>query len=98
MTKFIHIRTQDEQGRIAAHGGVTVAYVEHEDHSQATYAISICTRNDNYDKRRGRQIAQGRLWKRRAANDQFRGTIDLVEGLPVPNQIVAAILGEQENV
>ena len=61
--KFIHRRPMVSMSgwapSIASRGGFTVAYRELEDGVE--YSVATCSTRDNYNKKLGRTIAQGRL-------------------------------------
>lgn len=63
MTKFIHIRRGIGAG-LQEKGGATIAYEFNPDTRQAQYAVAKCSTRDNYCKKIGRDIAQGRLLNR----------------------------------
>lgn len=61
--KFIHRRPvvslSGWEPSIASRGGFTVAYRELE--NGVEYSVATCSNRDNYNKKLGRAIAQGRL-------------------------------------
>lgn len=57
--RFRHMRVVKD-GKIFNMGGVTVAFKEIAP-GAITYAIARCSINDNFDKAKGRVIAEGRL-------------------------------------
>jgi len=61
MTKeeMIHFRTQNPDGSINPCGGVTVCYYVTEDGNQCYFGSSVCSANDNYQKRLGSIKARG---------------------------------------
>lgn len=61
-TTFMHYRKFDRRGQIQPKGGLTVAI--QQDGSQLTIALARCGRKDNFDRRMGRTIAEGRLRSR----------------------------------
>jgi len=78
MTKFIHFRNVDdtETGTTATKGGVTVAFSEGEGH--LTYAVAHCSPRDNYCRKTGRAIAEGRLKAGKSHKVVFGGNDDSV--------------------
>lgn len=66
---FIHIRERDEKNQIKSKGGMTVAYEWIDNDGQPTdekasgvaYAVSQCNPKDVFCRKRGAQIAAGRL-------------------------------------
>lgn len=61
-TYFRHFRLHNEYGEILPKGGMTL-YVEennHEDGYNITVSFAICSEKDHYNKRIGRDAAQGR--------------------------------------
>lgn len=56
MIRFSHIRYNDPYAK-----DFTIAYEERSSYIMASYAF--CSKKDNYDKRIGRNIAEGRLKK-----------------------------------
>lgn len=59
--RFLHIRNIEdkETGSKALKGGKTLAYCIEGD--QMTYAVAECGRKENYCRRTGRLISEGRL-------------------------------------
>jgi hypothetical protein len=57
--RFRHIRVVKDD-EIYNMGGITVAFKEIAP-GAITYAIARCSINDNFDKKKGRTIAEGRL-------------------------------------
>jgi hypothetical protein len=55
--KFLHFR-EFAKSRISATGGVTIGY--ETDATSTKYTWSLCCRKDNYNKKIGRSIVQGR--------------------------------------
>ena len=60
-TKFIHIRARRINGSVLEKGGITVAYDFDPYTRIARFAVAHCSKRDNYCKRIGRDVAQGRL-------------------------------------
>lgn len=58
--KYIHLRYMGSNGLPITHGGITVAYIEHEA-GHISYAIARCNSMDNYCRAYGRAKARGRL-------------------------------------
>lgn len=59
--QYMHFREVNNDGTINSRGGATVAYRLNEHGNVDKYAISYCSRNDNYSRRRGRELTSGRL-------------------------------------
>lgn len=59
--KFVHCRNVDKEGKIMAHGGMTIAYLLDADFKVVGYAGAKCHEKDNYNKHIGRAKAAGRL-------------------------------------
>ena len=62
MCKFIHFRNtiDGRDGTIDTKGGMTVAFEEAEE-GHIMFAVAHCSPRDNYCRKTGRAIAQGRL-------------------------------------
>src|SRR3990167_3604624 len=60
--KYIHIREYSEEGDLLPKGGATIAYRMYKMDS-VEFAIARCSKKDPYSKRKGRDIALGRLLK-----------------------------------
>lgn len=61
---FQHDRRLDEAGKISNYGGQTVAFTTDKKSKQITAkGIANCSEKDIYDKKLGRVIAAGRLFK-----------------------------------
>lgn len=62
MLSFMHFRSVNTDGTINSRGGATVAFKLTRDGSKVDkFAVALCSPNDNFDRRRGREIAGGRL-------------------------------------
>lgn len=72
MTKFVHFRNYRGEGAVipeldgqyvCTKGGTTVAFKEHktEEGIVLEYAVAHCSIRDNYCRKTGRAIAEGRL-------------------------------------
>jgi hypothetical protein len=72
MTKFVHFRNYRGEGAVipeldgqyvCTKGGTTVAFKEHktEEGLRLEYATAHCSIRDNYCRKTGRAIAEGRL-------------------------------------
>ena len=59
MTTFIHYRKFDRMGQIKAKGGLTLAIKS--DGEYVYVATAKCGQKDNFDRKLGRTIAEGRL-------------------------------------
>jgi len=61
-TYFFHLRMLTEDGcNISPMGGVTAAFRYNDVGNEITYALSVCSEKDNFEKRVGRIKAEGRL-------------------------------------
>jgi hypothetical protein len=61
--RFEHIRRKDEAGNVSNYGGKTVAYIVDKVSGGITKGESVCSEKDVYNKKLGRLIATGRLFK-----------------------------------
>ena len=62
---YIHLRYQEDDGTINNHGGLTIAYREHDNGTVFEVAIARCNLLDNFCRKTGRCIALGNLnWDR----------------------------------
>lgn len=68
MTNYIHLRyrtpVETPYGtdyEVTARGGLTIAYALDESEPKLHIAYSKCSKNDLFNKKRGRMIAEGRL-------------------------------------
>lgn len=57
---FLHYRTKDKRGNLAARSGATVALQQLDDGAIRT-SVAFCNSTDNYNKSTGRAVAGGRL-------------------------------------
>lgn len=65
MTKFIHIRyTSLLDASPEPHGGLTIAYNFDPERRVAKFYIAKCNDHEHYNKKIGRQVAEGRLVKK----------------------------------
>lgn len=64
MVKFLHIRNKQDENNYNAKGGYTIAFKLTDPKTQ-TWEINFskCSNKDFYNKKRGREIAGGRLEK-----------------------------------
>ncbi len=61
MIRFLHVRPQQD-GKPTTRGGVTVAYVFNPEMDQVDHwAYARCSSKDNFCRKTGRIIAEGRL-------------------------------------
>lgn len=63
-TKFIHLRHIKARGGLQARGGLTIAFRElplTDEYKSISLAIARCSREDVFNKKIGRAIAEGRL-------------------------------------
>lgn len=58
MTRYIHLREHDGR-HLAPKGGATIAY----DPADRVAGVAVCSRRDQYNKKLGRAIAEGRMRK-----------------------------------
>ena len=84
-TKFMHFRNFVQgSGTVAAlpHGGATVAYVEGD--TGISYGVAYCHDNDRYDRKKGRLIAEGRMFNERTSKaaplpvESFRKEMEII--------------------
>lgn len=61
MCKFLHVRNRDANGNLLNNGGATVAF--DVDGDVLFYASALCSRKDQFNRRIGRLIAEGRFDK-----------------------------------
>lgn len=62
---YLHLRYQDKDGSVSNHGGITIAWREHENGKALEVAMARCNLKDNFNKKIGRSIARGNLnWDR----------------------------------
>lgn len=82
--RFLHYRAFANDGTVLPYGGATVAYRKVGD-GQVAYAVALCRNkerqpdvkraySDNFNRRRGRDIALGRLMDDSAGKRQEIGT------------------------
>jgi hypothetical protein len=57
----MHFHRYDRMGQILAKGGLSLAI--QQDGSEVTIALAQCSREDNFNRKLGRAVAQGRLRK-----------------------------------
>ena len=68
---FEHERDMDEAGKIISNrGGKTIAYVIDKKTGMITKGESVCSKKDIYNKKLGRTIALGRLFKQIGINSK----------------------------
>jgi hypothetical protein len=58
-TFYQHVRYPNDDGSISNLGGLTYAFTIDEEHVH--FAVSVCSVNDNYSKKIGRQLSTERL-------------------------------------
>jgi hypothetical protein len=86
--KYYHHRIKDDDGQPFVKGGLTFAYEIEE--GRCFYTFARCSRKDNFCKRIGRKIAEGRFDKRLA-----EGTVPSF--FVVGHDIIEQILGHYAN-
>lgn len=62
-TRFLHIRTCDEDGVIENRGGMTVVYSPSKELDAIFIHVAFCHPNDNFCKKEGRKVALEKLNK-----------------------------------
>lgn len=60
MINYMHFR-QMKDGTVNSRGGATVAYKVDKNGVVTDFAVAYCSKNDNYCRRTGRNLASGRL-------------------------------------
>ena len=75
-----------ERDAIVPRGGVTVFSEYHDDGSLMSRGISVCSINDNYDKHRGRKIAEFRA-KNGYKSEGYRLPTFYREYVSVPEEV-----------
>lgn len=58
--KFRHMRYSDQQGNSSNMGGITFAFRQ-VDKNEIRVAVAFCSEQDNFSRKRGREISLGRL-------------------------------------
>lgn len=71
-TRVIHLRERDSRGWISPKGGQTIVTITMGD--LVVSGVAECSPKDNYNKKRGREIAEGRAWA--AIRDLNQATSD----------------------
>lgn len=59
-TSFIHIRNQTPSGKPSNKGGTTICYIIDRHTGFADIGVALCCQKDNFNRKRGRDIAEGR--------------------------------------
>lgn len=89
MTKFVHVRNFEWDGRLSPRGGVTIAYNFDPETRQASYYSAKCNDKDHYNKKIGRRITAGRLSK-------YGGTtLQVPEGQKVADFVTRHLMREK---
>jgi hypothetical protein len=57
----MHYRKHDRMGQILPRGGLTLGIHHDKETQKVTVAMVECGRQENFDRKRGRQIAEARL-------------------------------------
>lgn len=76
MLKYAHIRNKDDRGNFLNGGSFTIAFEEIEEQHggfTVTYAISHCNPKDNFCKKIGRDIANGRYLRDQVGSIMYNG-------------------------
>lgn len=60
MNRFMHFR-HTNNGQVNSRGGATVAYQVDKNNNVTKFAIARCSDKDNYCRKTGRNLANGRL-------------------------------------
>lgn len=90
---YLHIRHYTPDGKLDPRGGFTVAFERNSvDASLLHFAMAKCSKKDVYNKKRGRQVATGRLEKRK-----HMMTVTIPEGKRPVEALVAAVRGATDN-
>jgi len=90
---YLHIRHYTPEGKMDPRGGFTVAFERNPvDSTMLHFAMAKCSKKDVYNKKRGRQVAEGRLAKRRHLM-----TVMIPEGKRPVEALVAAVRGVTDN-
>lgn len=87
MTKFAHFRDRDFAyvgGPLKLKGGCTAAYFEAD--GVVTFSVARCNDNENFNRKIGRAVAEGRLLKGKQVQ-----TVTLAEGQTAYEAIVEAL-------
>lgn len=75
--KLFHFRAHSVLGALRPEGGMTLALHYDEESKRLSYGVSIAVPQDMFNRRRGRQIANGRLDKGMEVGPGFcRGTVN----------------------
>jgi hypothetical protein len=89
--RFMHIRNFEGEGTPSTHGGKTVAFVVVG--KRLAYAVAECGKNQAFNRKKGRIIAQGRLLcERDTAIAKHIHQVDFEEGSH-PYEVILAQLG-----
>lgn len=85
-TKFMHFRSYEGSkvpwAEVSSKGGATVAYCEGE--TGISYGIAYCHANDRYNRKKGRLIAEGRMFNERTSKaaplpvEAFRKEMEII--------------------
>jgi hypothetical protein len=86
--RYLHLRCYNDDGTVDNRGGLTIGYTFHylheEDRCEVTFAIALCNYKDNFCRKIGRAIVEGRMendecWKYTYAGDaDFRLVDELI--------------------
>ena len=86
MIRFAHFRNISKDGKVSERGGATVAFEVGDDNRVGRYAVARCSMLDNFDRRRGREVAGGRLgapflhFRTNVKVEDFMRTMDVTIG------------------
>jgi hypothetical protein len=61
MKTFMHYRKHDRMGQIKPCGGLTLAIHNEKGSNTVTVALVECAKTENFNRKRGREIAEARL-------------------------------------
>lgn len=86
MIRFAHFRNFDNNGKVTERGGATVAFEVDSENKVTRYAVARCSKLDNFSRRRGRDLAGGRLgfpfmhFRTNVKLEDFMRTMDVTIG------------------
>lgn len=77
IVKFHHMRNKDIDGSIIPHGGITVGWIEDEDH--VVFSLAFCSMQDLYNKKFGKELVSKRLASVSFENDEIQIPLNMVQ-------------------
>lgn len=80
--EFLHLRFTDTSGQPLPHGGVTVCYLPSE--GKAKIGIAMCSPEQNFNRKIGRLISEGRAKTSELLTDLVKTQGELLEALQEP--------------